>query len=509
MQNNSIYDSIVQAKNGTEIPVLKNGKTIESRYNPDLEAQRTIQDIKDNELFFIVTGCAGGILIESILKKNKNAVIIAVEKSKEDFDFLKQIKTIKSLSENPNVIFCDKDNLLESIVKKYIPVFYGNLRIIEQHAWCMENREASEKIRDIIQNALKIIASDFATQSRFGKIWNDNIFTNLKTSEEINIPKECIKKIDRTKTALILAAGPSVDSKIKEIKENREKYYIIATDTAFSILNKNLITSDAVISIDGQSVSSHHFMTDRDISKTLFIFDLSANSSAVIYIKEKGGNILFSMNSHPLSILASNKFTDRFINLETGAGTVTIAALDFAVKCGFKDIKIIGADFSYSNGKPYAKSTYLDNLYSRNSSRINNTEIQFSNLMYRSPLIKQDAAFTTELLKAYKDSFEDFIKSRSIDYSFNNSVYELKNTKNPTAGLMEKLSDEKSFTYKDFISDFKKNLTQRNITCIEELTAYDISLLPLMSWLKTHENKNNESFSYFLNIAYKTILRYN
>jgi len=123
MQNNSIYDSIVQAKNGTEIPVLKNGKTIESRYNPDLEAQRTIQDIKDNELFFIVTGCAGGILIESILKKNKNAVIIAVEKSKEDFDFLKQIKTIKSLSENPNVIFCDKDNLLESIIKKYIPVF--------------------------------------------------------------------------------------------------------------------------------------------------------------------------------------------------------------------------------------------------------------------------------------------------------------------------------------------------------------------------------------------------
>ena len=129
-----------------DILKAKNGKTIESRYNPDLEAQRTIQDIKDNELFFIVTGCAGGILIESILKKNKNAVIIAVEKSKEDFDFLKQIKTIKLLSENPNVIFCDKDNLLESIVKKYIPVFYGNLRIIEQHAWCMENREASDQI---------------------------------------------------------------------------------------------------------------------------------------------------------------------------------------------------------------------------------------------------------------------------------------------------------------------------------------------------------------------------
>ena len=68
-----------------------------------------------------------------------------------------------------------------------------------------------------------------------------------------------------------------------------------------------------------------------------------------------------------------------FPNLFSGAGTVTIAATDFAFHCGFKNIQVFGADFSYQNGKTYAKGTYLDVLYHKDENKILNADFLYKN----------------------------------------------------------------------------------------------------------------------------------
>lgn len=514
MLGNSIYNSIETARNGTQIPVLKNGKTIESRYNPQNEAQRFTGDITQNDRFIIVLGIAGGTLINSILEKNKDAFILAIETCREDIEFLKQIPLVKEFSERSNVCLTCQDDFYNELIKTYIPAFYGNIKIIEQKSWCMENAEAKENILKTMNEALKIVSQDFSVQAHFGKIWNDNIIKNLILSGEIKLNKEIIGKIDNKKEAVVVAAGPSLDSKLKELISNKNKYYIIATDTAYSILSKNNITSDAVISIDGQSVSYTHFIGQKDYSSTLFIFDLSANNSAVNHLALKNANVLFSFNNHPLSTFAAKRFEGRFINLYTGSGTVTIAALDFARLCGFKNIRIIGADFSYINGKPYAKATYLDSIYSKNSSRLLSTENQFSKLMFRTPLIKvNNKQFTTEVLLSYKTGLEEYLKAYDSTYTNENSEYKIC-LKNQTGENKVLLTVNKvfknSYSFNDFIKEFEQNYSPDALkNSLNDLSEYDICLLPLMSQLKMNENINNESFSSLLNIAYKTLLRYN
>ena len=66
MNNNCIYKEFILAKNGTSIPVLISGRTIESRYNPDREAENQIQSFEKKYSAFLILGIGSGILIKKI-----------------------------------------------------------------------------------------------------------------------------------------------------------------------------------------------------------------------------------------------------------------------------------------------------------------------------------------------------------------------------------------------------------------------------------------------------------
>ena len=126
---------------------------------------------------------------------------------------------------------------------------------------------------------------------------------------------------------------------------------------------RSKIVPDAVVSIDGQNISYAHFLHQAQKNKTVFAFDLCANSIPAKKISVQKNKILFFESGHPLSVLASRFNGTNFIHLNSGSGTVTIAATDLVFFLGFEKIEFFGADFAYLNGKPYAKGTYLDDIF--------------------------------------------------------------------------------------------------------------------------------------------------
>ena len=52
----SIYSEFIQAKDGSSIPLLKSGRTLESKYNPQRDADIIINSLEENYSFFIVLG---------------------------------------------------------------------------------------------------------------------------------------------------------------------------------------------------------------------------------------------------------------------------------------------------------------------------------------------------------------------------------------------------------------------------------------------------------------------
>ncbi|MCF0124492.1 MAG: motility associated factor glycosyltransferase family protein [Treponema sp.] len=490
----TIYKEKIISKTGITIPVLQSGKTIESRYNPQADAIRKFISLNVSEKFIILIGCGSGLLLNEIATRLPDAIIIVVEYSSEDILFLKSINEIKKLSYDNRIHIIPKEDLYKEIINSYFPALYGNMRIIEQTNYSTEFPEYLIYIKNEIKNALNSISKDYSVQSHFGKIWQKNIISNLNLKQ-----KSFEITADINKICVILAAGPSLDLNLQKLKYKRDLYYVIATDTAYLSAKKNNIFIDAVVSLDGQMTSLNHFMTPTDNS-TIFFFDWSSNSSLVRKTKKNTNKIIFFRDGHPLSnLLDSGNELSPYIY--SGAGTVTISALDIAFQMGFKKIEVWGADFSYLDNKCYAKGTYLDILYNKNSNKINSSEKTFSKLMYRTDLLKNKQITTTEVLESYRNSFLEYLSNKNIIFKKEQNIYVIENkVDNINDGLFFKTPNIENFK-----SIVLKNITDNKFLSISSNNKLIKAILPAMAFYrrKNSDKKTEE----ILNLACTQLLR--
>ena len=494
-----LYSSIIESKTGFEIPVFSNNKPMHSKYDPIKEAQTIIQSVSKSD-FYIILGLGSGF-IPKILKENQpDCNMIIIENSVKDIEFL--LTGIKGLKDfiSENKIILTTISQIETALKQYfLPIFYNSLSVIEVRSWMTELNEECTNLINQINHTLDEILRDYSTQVHFGKIWQKNIIDNLKLFTPVK------PSFNTKKTAYIIGAGPSLDEKIQEIKENIKNICIISTDTAYSTLKKNNINPDVICSLDGQLLSLEHFKNNLN-PLPLFVFDLQANSSAAKKIKKEKGNILFTKSNHPL--VSYCDFNNSFNFLYSGSGTVTIMAIDLALKAGFKTIKIIGADFSYPYNKPYAKGTYLDSVYNEKSLRINTSQTNYAGLMYKTELIFNDFGIkTTKLLQSYKNSFENWIQNQNLSFDYHDSIYTINNN-NP-----ENNFKETSFSYDTFSvklkNDYKRLKSNISINN-SNFNELEIALLPYIAYLKNQLLKTQKNIQYneLVKLALQNIVRY-
>lgn len=484
---NSCYVSWITAKTGQEIPCFTGGKPFASLYNPQKEAENFAE--LTNAGFILIAGFGCGLQIIETIKKHPNATLIVVEANNESINFLRDSKKINIPS---NITLCTPDSLYDVLLKQYYPPMCGAFSFFPVRSWANANVHALENIQKIIQQALKAISADISVQSHFGKLWHRNILQNLAACENI-APGKLLNFANTgfptQKIAFVAGAGPSLELWFSELQNNKGKYFIIASDTAYHALIEHNIIPDLAISVDAQHISLNHFLCDKN-SKTLFAFDLCANPAVVRNVINQKKTVFFFKSGHPLCTLADEWYhgqaentSEFFPYFSSGNGTVTLAALNFAKYAGFNTIKTGGTDFSYCKGKPYAQGTYLDTLYSIKSTKLNTLEYQFSALMFRTELIKlgNENSFTTPLLQQYKISFESFFSEQS-----NESVNMQKN--NTITDSYSSSFYEKNFPSKKFIHWYRSNiqeLIEKTDKCAEN--AILVSLLPYVAWY-SHKN---------------------
>ena len=218
-----------------------------------------------------------GYHLKELSARFPDARFLDMEASEADINFLKQtMPEIKRLSVMPNITIFPEDELEKMLLQNYLPALYPSFSVLELRSWCSERLEHTVEIRQKIKAVLEKISCDFATQSHFGKIWQHNILKNIPAVKDIkNLP------LPVNKTAVIAAAGPSLDETADYICRNRKNVYVISTDTAYQPLRRRGILCDAVVSIDGQAVSHNHF-AGTIAAESLFIFDIAENSQACL-----------------------------------------------------------------------------------------------------------------------------------------------------------------------------------------------------------------------------------
>ena len=492
-----IYRSVITARNGEPVPLFTDSRPMHSAYRPS--AEKLPLSSVQGEGFFIIGGIGGGYHIQNLCTGLTNYHVMAFEADRESLDFCRQFPAVQALEKDAQVTLCTAAELAKNLPRYYVPSIYGSLYFAAQRAWQEENAELCRRTSEESNAVLKQISADYSVQSHFGKIWQHNILSNLAAYSQNRLPA-----IDTSRTAAIIAAGPSLDSTISILQEKREEYIIIATDTSYGPLLARQVTPDIVLSVDGQHISSTHFFccpprlpSDKP---PLFVFDICTRPEATKLVKSRGYPAYFIQSGHPLSLLASSYINLSFV--ETGAGTVTIACCDFARLLGCKTLQLFGADFAYSAGKPYTKGTYLDSKFLSTSRKTEPAEQSYAALMYRTPLQQQaEGVYTTEILQRYAATLQEWLQKHG--YEPCGDCYR-------NANIQPSLpSQQKRFDFPQFMAELTKQLSQAEENGQLQQNAYTATLLPYIAYLRGRKNMDKVPVLELFKLAYSHISRYN
>lgn len=384
--------------------VNNNPIPLHSKVDPVREGERFLS-IYQGTGFLVFLGFGAGYHILPFLENSGVSNILIIDKDYRVFRSILENIDIRSIIVDPRVAFLiDKSvsDIADYILKHYFPVIAGNLKTISLGSCVNLEKEYFHGIVRGIKTIISSIADDYTVQARFGEKWFINTLFNLEKAEQSTVSINASPKI------IVTGAGPSLEDQIKKIKKARKNATLIATDTSLPTLLYENITPDIIISIDCQQISYHHFFKGlpREIP---LILDLASP----VLLTRLTKNILFFSSGHPFSQYISNNWR-KFPFIDTSGGNVSHSAVSLAHALGAEEIYLFGIDFSYPEGKTYARGTYLYPYYRSKENRLNPLEKLFLSFIFKNRHLSKERTgdtyrYTTTQLLNYKERLENAI----------------------------------------------------------------------------------------------------
>ncbi len=246
-----------------------------------------------------------------------------------------------------------------------------------------------------ISDARDAVYADRVVFDRFGEDYNRNTFNNLLFIPESLSYEDLINEMPEDIPAIIVAAGPSLDKNINELKKAMGRCLIISTDTALKPLALAGIDPDLSAIMDGKK-------DDRYMSE-------EASRRVPMFCTPRSGGSFLNLHKGPKFFTDYycdhvKEFMDRegctFMNLPTG-GSVANSCFGIAESLHCKRIILVGQDLAYTGDKTHSAVTVRGEKY---------TAVEDLEHAVMGVDINGDPIRTSLEFKAYKDWFEHEIK---------------------------------------------------------------------------------------------------
>jgi len=200
-------------------------------------------------------------------------------------------------------------------------------------------------------------------QQNFFTMWGNNYKSNLENGmfrsySHINhIGNYEIRKIPFGDIGLVISTiGPSLDNHLQLLKENQNKFIHMAMDVTLPALIKNGICPNILTTIDPSNRIYHLIKDYLSYSKNIVLV-CSTTTCPELLVNWKGPIIFYQqrdtmkIQNDFLTKLNDNSCTYFYGEL-MNAGTVIGAAIQAAIKLGFKNIGLVGHDLAFTDDKP-------------------------------------------------------------------------------------------------------------------------------------------------------------
>ncbi|OOM75016.1 hypothetical protein CLPUN_34530 [Clostridium puniceum] len=327
---------VEKSKNGS-LTLKYENRYVHSKYDPIIESEQFASGNLDliKKPIILLYGLGLGYHIDAIVKKmNSDSILYVFEWNKILVDYCKEVngtvfkyKNVKIIENN------DKD-------------FYKKLaKCLEQAKDILIHKPSLETIITSNETLYNLI-NDYSIVKQYSKIDLDTINLseeNFEANKEqkYNMINEFIEKYrSSNKPYVIAAAGPSLDDELDLLKEYREQVNIISVGSALRALMNKGIKPDVVVIIDGHEIVKKQFEGYENENIPL-CFSATASRWAVgLY---NGPKYIFNLTEEDELVIKTR-------------GTVAVAAIDIAIKCGAKNIIFLGQDLAFLKDRSHTKA---------------------------------------------------------------------------------------------------------------------------------------------------------
>ena len=270
----------------------------------------------------------------------------------ENFDLSKELKT-----KRPIIFLVDElnDYAISSTVSRLIDVNmmpYFKMFVLPNY------RELfTEKIKsfsEIVAHECEVKRVGLNTGILFSGVSGQNLLSNIRYVPECLKTKQFVDYIPHDIPAIVVAAGPSLDKNIKELKKAKGRAFIIAVDTAIKPLLKEGIRPDMFAVVDGMKPLS---LIETEGAEHIPML-ASLVSASSLFEFHKGRKVFFN-EYYPVvnHMFHMNKVS--FESVPCG-GSVATTAFAFAYMIGIETIILVGQDLALEGKRTHASGTFED-----------------------------------------------------------------------------------------------------------------------------------------------------
>ena len=251
---------IITSRSGHTVPVFRHDNRklpLHSTFDPMREGKRYAQMFSTGG-FLVFLGFGAGYHILPFLERNNVSHIIIIDKDIEMFKTVLEVVDLRSLCLDRRVTFLidyTTGQIKDFILSNYFPAVCGDLQTLHLRSRLQIEKDYFTAVMTVIRQTINTISDDYTVQAHFGKKWYKNTILNLPRAQLATTTLSPVKK------AIVTGAGPSLETQISRIRDERTSSYLIATDTSLPALLTYDIKPDLVISIDCQHISYHHFLS--------------------------------------------------------------------------------------------------------------------------------------------------------------------------------------------------------------------------------------------------------